>query len=621
MSRLEVQLTISSYPQFLIKLFPKKKKNHHHIHTLHSPTSAMNLRYNHHLPSLPTPTTHPQNHHHHQHLTLRLSLPQLHPASTRATPPAAENHLPAVTAIEQPGGKMVVELVGTFNRLTERMNVKSNSYGRILFKALKVSIPLLQALPLSPDGRSPLSKSLSIAFLLADLQMDAEVIAAGILRELWEARVISMHEVKERIGIGTAHLLHESLRVKKIPFRADPLDDDNAAAIRKFCLTYYDIRAVVLDLALKLDMMRNLSYLPRYQQQKISLEVMKIHAPLAHAVGTYFLSVELEDLSFRYLFPSSYVYVDTWLKTHKAKSNDLIDFCKGKLFDSLTQDSLLASLVDNISINGRYKNRYSTMKKLLRDGRNPEEVNDIMGLRVVLSPISGVNLTKVGEKACYRAREIVQSLWKEMPHRSKDYIAKPKANGYKSLHMAVDVSDSENRRPLMEIQIRTIEMDTLAAGGTASHSLYKSGLMDPEEAKRLKAIMVAAAELAALRLQDLPSSFHNHTEIRQSDGVFLLLDKNGDGRISIEELMEVMEELGAQPDDAKEMMQLLDSNSDGSLSSDEFDSFQKQVELMRNIGDTDEQYKIMLEEKLPMADESGLIQIYRKELGNGVAVG
>ncbi|KAL9233054.1 hypothetical protein vseg_008095 [Gypsophila vaccaria] len=572
----------------------------------------MNLHF-HHLQHLPN------NHHHHRNNNHLSSVPVTHhlPVNRAATATAAA--LP-VTAIEQPGGKMVVELVGTFNRLTERMTVKSSSYGRILFKALKVCIPLLQGLPISADGRSPLSKSLSLAFLLADLQMDAEVIAAGILREVWEARAISMHEVKERIGIGTAHLLHESLRVKKIPFRADPLDDDNAAAIRKFCLTYYDIRALVLDLALKLDMMRNLSYLPRYQQQKISLEVMKIHAPLAHAVGTYFLSVELEDLSFRYLFPSSYVYVDTWLKTHEAKSNDLIDVCKGKLLDSLTQDPLLASLVDNISIKGRYKNRYSTMKKLLRDGRNPEEVNDIMGLRVVLSPMSGVNLTEVGEKACYRVREIVQSLWKEIPHRSKDYIAKPKANGYKSLHMAVDVSDSESKRPMMEIQIRTIEMDTLAAGGTASHSLYKSGLTDPEEAKRLKAIMVAAAELAALRLHDLPSSFHNHTEICQSDGVFLLLDKNGDGRISIDELMEVMEELGAQPEDAKEMMQLLDSNSDGSLSSDEFDSFQKQVELMRNIGDTDEQYKIMLEEKLPMADESGLIQIYRKELGNGVAI-
>lgn len=92
--------------------------------------------------------------------------------------------------------------------------------------------------------------------------------------------------------------------------------------------------------------------------------------------------------------------------------------------------------------------------------------------------------------------------------------------------------------------------------------------------------MMAAAELAALRLKDFPSTNPKGTEINQRDRAFCLLDKNGDGRISIEELMEVMEELGAQGEDAREMMQLLDSNSDGSLSSDEFDLFQKQVNIM-----------------------------------------
>ncbi|KAL0436066.1 UNVERIFIED_CONTAM: putative GTP diphosphokinase CRSH, chloroplastic [Sesamum radiatum] len=110
-------------------------------------------------------------------------------------------------------------------------------------------------------------------------------------------------------------------------------------------------------------------------------------------------------------------------------------------------------------------------------------------------------------------------------------------------------------------------MDMLAAGGTASHALYKGGLTNPEEAKRLKAIMMAAAELAALRLKDFPSSSHKGLEIDPRNRIFRLLDKNGDGKISIEELMEVMEELGAQGEDAREMMQLLDSNSDGSLSS------------------------------------------------------
>lgn len=134
------------------------------------------------------------------------------------------------------------------------------------------------------------------------------------------------------------------------------------------------------------------------------------------------------------------------------------------------------------------------MRKILKDGRKPEEVHDVLGLRVVLRPIEAaaeeaeeedhddVDLDHdVGERACYQAREIIRSLWKEVPHRTKDYIANPKPNGYRSLHMAVDVSENGRRRPLMEIQIRTQDMDLHAVGGTASHSLYKAGLTDPHE--------------------------------------------------------------------------------------------------------------------------------------------
>ncbi|MBA0870503.1 hypothetical protein Goshw_013338 [Gossypium schwendimanii] len=554
-------------------------------------------------------------------LPLSSSIPQQQrPFNFRAEASASNASTATATALEQSGGgKMVVELVGAFNQLTQEINVLSSSSSRLLFKSLKLSIPILQALPHAADGRPLLSKALSLALLLAHLQMDAEVISAGLLIQVVEAGAISIYQVQDRIGIGTAHLLHESLRLKNIPSKVDVLDDDSAAALRKFCLTYYDIRALILDLAVKLDTMRHLDYLPRYQQQMLSLEVLKIYSPLAHAVGTNYLSLELEDLSFRYLFPYSYLYVDTWLRSHETGNKSLIDIYKEELLQALKADPILADMVNGISVKGRYKSRYSTMKKLLRDGRKPEEVNDVLGLRVILNPRSGVDMSQVGERACYRTHEIVQSLWKEMPRRTKDYIARPKANGYKSLHMAVDVSDNGTPRPLMEIQIRTTEMDMLATGGTAAHSLYKGGLTDPEEAKRLKTIMIAAAELAALRLKDFPSTIRKGLEFGQGDEVFHLLDKNGDGKISIEELMEVMEELGASGEDAREMMQLLDSNSDGSLSTDEFDLFQKQVEFMRNLEDKDVKYKAMLNDKLQLADNSGLIQVYSKEFGDRLA--
>lgn len=493
---------------------------------------------------------------------------------------------------------MVVELVGTFNELTDRIKIKNNidalsgSASDLLFKTLKLCLPILQSLPVGRDGRSPLSRALSIALLLADLQMDAQVICAGILMEVVEAGAVNMYQVKDRIGITTAHLLHETFRVINNNISSNIDDDETVSAFRKFCLTYYDVRALILHLALKLDMMRHLEYLPRYQQQMVSLEVMKIHAPLAHAVGTNSLSLELEDLSFQYLFPYSYLYVNTWLRSHET---GIIDDLKEQLLQLLNSDPILTQMVDEITVEGRYKSHYSTMKKLLRDGRKPEEVNDILGLRVILKTSDDDDDCQ-SEKACYRARSIIQSLWKEVPNRSKDYIARPKANGYKSLHMAVDVSGSGRTRPLMEIQIRTAEMNMLASDGTASHAFYKAGLTNPEQAKRIKAIMIAAAEYAALRLNDFTSTNPkgNNGSDSSRDRIFRLLDKNGDGKISIEELTEVMIELGAQGDDAREMMQLLDANSDGSLSSDEFDMFQKQVEVMRGLEDRDDEYKSSL---------------------------
>lgn len=122
------------------------------------------------------------------------------------------------------------------------------------------------------------------------------------------------------------------------------------------------------------------------------MEVMKIHAPLAHAVGTTYLSLELEDLSFQYLFPYSYLYVDAWLRSHETGGVSLIDIYKEELLRNLKADSLLAELVDDVSIKGRFKSRYSTMKKLLKDGRKPEDVNDVLLREHVIGLIRSSNL-------------------------------------------------------------------------------------------------------------------------------------------------------------------------------------------------------------------------------------
>lgn len=313
--------------------------------------------------------------------------------------------------------------------------------------------------------------------------MDAEVVSASLLREVLLAGTITLDEVESQIGSGTSHLLRENLLMKDMHREDEALDDDSASNLRKQCLTSYDIRAIILELAVRLDRMRHLEHLTKYHQQKVSLEALKIYAPLAHAVGAAGMSLELEDLSFRYLFPSSYLYLDTWLTSRETESKPLIGVYKDQLLQALKSDGELEEIVNDISIKGRYKSRFSTMKKLLRSNLKPEELHDILGLRVIIDPKPGKYMdVERGDRACYRTLEVIQSLWKEVPSRTKDYISKPKGNGYRSLHVVIDISECGALVvPLMEIQIRTVEMDMIAEGGVASHSLYKGGLTDPDE--------------------------------------------------------------------------------------------------------------------------------------------
>lgn len=312
--------------------------------------------------------------------------------------------------------------------------------------------------------------------------MDAEVIAAGLLREVVEAGYLNIADVEKVLGNEVGVLLKDCSRVKQMPSLLETLDEASVNAVRQYCLAFHDVRAVVVEVAARLDTMRFVQVLPKYRQQILALETMQIYAPLAHAMGTGKISHELEDLGFGVLFPDSYSYIGSWLKQHFADGNDVVKQCQEDLQRALEEDSEMKSLIESVKISGRCKSKYSTMKKLLRDGRPPEEVFDVLGLRVILVPREGSSSSKdTGARACYRALTIVTSLWEPAPGRLKDYIAKPKKNGYASLHLAVTLSNRGNWAPLMEIQIRTAEMDAMAEGGLASHSLYKGGLTDPEQ--------------------------------------------------------------------------------------------------------------------------------------------
>ena len=313
--------------------------------------------------------------------------------------------------------------------------------------------------------------------------MDAETIAAGLLREALDCGRLSLATVEAQLGAAVSRILHDSVKVRHLSGTAECLDDATAAEIRNFCLGFHDPRAILVQLAATLDSMRHLAALPRWQQQVLALESMQIWAPMAHSLGTGSMLWELEDIAFRRLFPESYKSMEQWLQGHWADPQSVVEGCRLRLREALEGDAVMQQLAQSVSVLGRCKSLYSTMKKLIRDGRKRQQVFDILGLRVIIVPKAGGGLveeTRRGEEVCYRARQVALALWSEIPERSKDYIRDPKGNGYQSLHSAVYLDAFESSPPL-ELQIRTEGMDLLAVHGAAAHGAYKGGLTDTQQ--------------------------------------------------------------------------------------------------------------------------------------------
>uniref|UniRef100_A0A061S4L3 Gtp pyrophosphokinase n=1 Tax=Tetraselmis sp. GSL018 TaxID=582737 RepID=A0A061S4L3_9CHLO len=246
-------------------------------------------------------------------------------------------------------------------------------------------------------GIDAVEHALSVAQLLADLcasglPLDADVIAAGILAGAYCSQRIDPAQVAERLGPAVTQLLHDVHRVHTAPQRVDLSDDHAASGLRELCLSFYDVRAIVVETAVRLELMRRAGSLPLYQQQLEALECLQVYAPLGHAIGVGKLSAGLEDMCFRILFPKSYEETARWLQTRSGVAETLLDSCREQLQRALASNAEFSSLAGDILLRGRTKSLFSTMKKLLRleepskGGRKRGEVYDYCGVRAIVLP-------------------------------------------------------------------------------------------------------------------------------------------------------------------------------------------------------------------------------------------
>jgi GTP pyrophosphokinase len=241
------------------------------------------------------------------------------------------------------------------------------------------------------------------------------------------------------------------------------------------------VRIIIVKLADRLHNMRTLASMIPEKQQRIARETIEIFAPLAHRLGISHIKNELEDLSFYYLEPERYRQLERQVRMRHTEREEYVRSSISLLEDRLTAEGL------KYEISGRSKHLYSIYRKMVRDGKNLDQIFDLMAIRTIIHAQNGDELSREDqEKAvCYRALGIVHSLWTPIPGRFKDYVAVPKPNDYQSLHTTVIGLLGQP----IEVQIRTPAMHRVAEFGVAAHWAYKQGLQDRSEVERRLAWM------------------------------------------------------------------------------------------------------------------------------------
>jgi len=317
------------------------------------------------------------------------------------------------------------------------------------------------------SGEEYILHATRVALMLDKMGLDPITIALGLLHDVLDetpdqTKKIEIKEIERKFGKELADLIEKISQLGKIRYSLSVgikekktfTKEKNENLRRMFLALAGDLRVVLVELASKLDGLNFLNTLPEDKQKLSALETLQILVPVAHRLGLSEIRRRLEDVAFSHLFPRRFQWVKENIKEeHETREKYL------KQFIPKLKKIFKKERVKITDINYRTKSYWSTYRKLLSRDMDFNRVHDLLALRVIADDVT----------SCYRALGIIHKHFKPLTEEINDYIAKPKPNGYRSLHTTVVPDDGKT----IEIQIKTKEMHKEAEYGVCAHWSYK----------------------------------------------------------------------------------------------------------------------------------------------------
>lgn len=313
------------------------------------------------------------------------------------------------------------------------------------------------------SGEAYIIHPLCVAIILAELELDKETIAAGLLHDVLEDTVMTEEQMREEFGdevlllvdgVTKLQHLHLTDNIKNPKDKnADRLEMQAENLRKMFLAMAKDIRVIMIKLADRLHNMRTLKYQSKEAQQRIARETQEIYCPIAQRLGISKIKIELEDLSLKYLEPEAYYDLVEKVALRKNVRDAYVQGLVADVRREIEEAGIKAE------ISGRAKHFFSIYKKMVNQNKTIDQIYDLFAIRIIVDTV----------KDCYAALGIMHEKYKPIPGRFKDYIAMPKPNMYQSLHTTLIGPSGQP----FEIQIRTFEMHRTAEYGIAAHWKYK----------------------------------------------------------------------------------------------------------------------------------------------------